>query len=86
MSPQDAITRAIKEFGSETKLADAIGFSQASVNRARRIGRPTAEMAVNIEIATAGRIKRAWLRPDIFGADVTLIENLWMQTTRRRAF
>jgi len=77
MTPQDAIAEAIQMFGSEIALARAIGYTAPAVRRARDKGRPSAEMACNIEVVTNGRITRLALRPDIFGPTVKLIDNSW---------
>jgi DNA-binding transcriptional regulator YdaS (Cro superfamily) len=77
LTPREAIEEAIKHFGDQLKLADAIGFSQASVSRVLAHGKPPPEMCVNIEIATGGKITREKLRPDIFAEKVSLIKNPW---------
>jgi DNA-binding transcriptional regulator YdaS (Cro superfamily) len=58
----DAITRA---GGTEAKLAARIGYSQVAVNKAKRRGEVTAEMAVAIDKAGLG--SKHVLRPDLFG-------------------
>lgn len=65
MTPTDALLKAIRVAGSEALLAARIGYTQAAISHARRRGAVSAEMAVNIEAVTG--IKRAWLRPDLFG-------------------
>lgn len=60
------IETAIAQFGSEMKLAKAIGYSQTIVNKVRRGARISAEMAVAIEKATAGKVTRQQFRPDLF--------------------
>lgn len=64
-----ALRRAIALAGSEQKLAALAGFSQVAINKAKRRGGVSAEMAVAIERATAGRVARAELRADLFGAE-----------------
>jgi DNA-binding transcriptional regulator YdaS (Cro superfamily) len=66
MNSKSLITLAVAAFGSEAKLARAAGVSQVSIHRAKRADRVTAEMAVRIEAATNGLIKREQLRPDLF--------------------
>jgi DNA-binding transcriptional regulator YdaS (Cro superfamily) len=83
MTPREAIEHAIEMFGSEYKLADAIGFSQSAIWRAKTIGRPTPEMAVNIEVATNGKIKREMMRPDVFARPPKMITNAWPRGTAR---
>tara|TARA_R110000868_G_scaffold386807_1_gene655221 strand:- start:827 stop:1045 length:219 start_codon:yes stop_codon:yes gene_type:complete len=59
---------AVKEAGSQSKLADILGISQQGVsyiiNHAETV---SAEIAVRIDKFTNGKIKKADLRPDIFG-------------------
>ena len=68
MKHRPLIKRAITIAGSQKKLAAAIGLSQQGVsyllNGAPRV---TAEIAIKIEKATRGEIRRQQLRPDIFG-------------------
>jgi DNA-binding transcriptional regulator YdaS (Cro superfamily) len=84
MTPREAIEHAIEIFGSEYKLADAIGFSQSAIWRAKTIGKPTPEMAVNIEVATKGKIKREVMRPDVFAKPPKMITNSWPRGLNRR--
>jgi len=65
-----SMERAIAIFGSEAKLGEAIGYTQHAVWRAKRSGRPSAEMAVAIDLATNGIVSRYALRPDVFVTDV----------------
>ena len=54
--------------GSKTKLAKAVNVSKtwlALVINGHRI--PSAELSVDIERATKGKVTRKELRPDIFG-------------------
>lgn len=70
MHHRDLIESAIKALGSQEKLAEAIGISQQGVSYLlRHAPRVTAEVAVAIERATRGKVRRSDLRPDIFGAD-----------------
>jgi DNA-binding transcriptional regulator YdaS (Cro superfamily) len=73
MSPQEAMTAAIELLGSQTKLADAIGYTQTAVHFAFKSGRPSVMMAVLIERATGGRVTAAELRPDIFHTPLSTI-------------
>lgn len=75
---KSAIAAAIAHFGDQYKFADAVLFSQGSVSRALASGKMPAEMCVNVEVATGGKITREMLRPDIFAAEVKkLIPNAW---------
>jgi DNA-binding transcriptional regulator YdaS (Cro superfamily) len=56
----------IAEFGSETKLAKALGVVQASINEAKRKGCVGQRMALGIDRATEGRVSKHDLRPDIW--------------------
>jgi DNA-binding transcriptional regulator YdaS (Cro superfamily) len=77
MTPQQAYLRALTLFGSEARLAVAAGYTASAFSRARREGKWTAEMAVSIEAATGGRVKRKWLRPDLFGPTAKPIDHPW---------
>ncbi len=63
------LQRAIALFGNQSRLADAIGFSQHAVwhalTKARRV---SPQMALAIHKATKGRVRKQDLRPDIFGS------------------
>lgn len=63
-----AFRRAVALAGSESKLSRATGYSQPAINKARRKGRVSAELAIAIERATKGAVSRHELRPDLFGA------------------
>jgi DNA-binding transcriptional regulator YdaS (Cro superfamily) len=60
------IDKAIKYHGSQAKLAAAMGCSQQLISQLLRSNSITAEMALRIEKATEGEIKRHELRPDIW--------------------
>ncbi|WP_448953046.1 Cro/CI family transcriptional regulator [Labrys neptuniae] len=62
----EPLKAAIQQFGSEAKLAAAVGVSQTAINKAKRAYRVSAELAVAIETATKGKIKRQQLRPDLW--------------------
>jgi DNA-binding transcriptional regulator YdaS (Cro superfamily) len=59
---------AIEKMGSQEKLAEAVGRSQAAVSLALTRGRVSAGMAFAIERATQGSVASAELRPDVFGS------------------
>ena len=62
----NAITRAIEHFGSQEKLAKALGVSQGAVSQyATGQKRPSAEVAIRLEEITQGHFKADDLRPDI---------------------
>lgn len=64
MNAHDLLVRAIAIAGSEAKLAERVGCSQVAINKAKRVGRVSAEMAVKIESAVG--IPRQQLRPDLW--------------------
>lgn len=64
MNAHDLLVRAIAIAGSEAKLAERVGCSQVAINKAKRVGRVSAEMAVKIEAAVG--IPRQQLRPDLW--------------------
>jgi DNA-binding transcriptional regulator YdaS (Cro superfamily) len=59
------IETAIALLGSQAKLADACGVTQASIWQAKKAGRVSAELALLIERATGGEITARQLRPDL---------------------
>lgn len=61
------LDRAIKFFGNMNRLADATGYSQHAVWHAVQRGRVSPQMAAAIHKASKGKIKKAELRPDVFG-------------------
>lgn len=62
------LARAIAILGNQTKLAEAVGRKQQSVNEVvRRGSRVPAEWCPLIEKATGGKVTRHQLRPDLFG-------------------
>lgn len=62
------IAEAIDIFGSQKKLADAIGCSQQNVSlMLRGIVKISAENAASLHSATRGRISKRKVRPDVFG-------------------
>ena len=68
MTQQELIETAVREHGSQAKLAGVLGCSQQLVSQmlTGRV-RITAEMAVKLDVATGGKVSRHDLRPDIFG-------------------
>lgn len=81
---RDYLMLASRLLGSDTNLAKAIGFSQGAIHRAKYQGKPTPEMACNIEVATGGLVTREMLRPDIFAPKGQLmpITNSWARNPR----
>jgi len=69
MQVRELIQAAIKKAGSQAKLGKAIGKTQNAVHQALKRGSVTAEMAVSIERATEGEIRKEQLRPDLFAQD-----------------
>lgn len=63
------IKRAIEIAGTQTKLAEASGLTQAAIHKllSGKTRRISAENALAIERATDGQVTRYDLRPDIFG-------------------
>jgi DNA-binding transcriptional regulator YdaS (Cro superfamily) len=64
--PLDALRRAVELFGSENKLAAALGISQQNLNRAVRRGRVSPQLAIAIQKATRGSVTADELRPDLW--------------------
>lgn len=57
---------AIKIAGSEAKLGEGTGFSQVAINKAKRRGSVSAEMALAIHRFTSGQVSASALRPDLW--------------------
>jgi DNA-binding transcriptional regulator YdaS (Cro superfamily) len=66
MSIRHHIETAIALAGSQGKLAKAAGCSQHAIWRAKTVGRISGELAVKIDRATAGKVAKHALRPDLF--------------------
>ena len=66
MSPREAIERAIDLYGSQQKLANAVGYNQQGIWRAKKAGYCSAELAFKIEIATNRRIRKEHLAPHVY--------------------
>lgn len=67
---RDHVSRAVDLKGSQQKLAEAIGCSQQQISYLlKEADRISAEMAIKIERATAGQVRREELRPDLYAAD-----------------
>lgn len=52
--------------GSEAKLADAIGFTQPAVHKAKKSGRAGPRMALAIHWFSNGEISASEIRPDLW--------------------
>ena len=61
----ELIIKAVKQLGSQAKLAEKCGVSQQSIWQAKDTERCSAELAMAIEKATAGEVTAAKLRPDL---------------------
>jgi DNA-binding transcriptional regulator YdaS (Cro superfamily) len=66
MSTNHHIIAAIKQAGSEARLASQVGCSQPAINKLKFGAPVSANMAVKIEAATG--IPRHELRPDLWDA------------------
>jgi DNA-binding transcriptional regulator YdaS (Cro superfamily) len=60
------VKEAISILRTEAALAEACGVTQPSINAAKQRGRPSAELAVKIEMATGGAVPRWKSRPDLW--------------------
>lgn len=67
MKFRSLVQKAVDIKGSQQKLAEALDCSQQQIsyllNEAENI---SAEMAIKLEIATAGAVRSSDLRPDLF--------------------
>ena len=65
------VSKAVAVVGSQRELARASGLSQSYISwlllRAESMSAVSAESAIKIERATAGKVTREQLRPDLFG-------------------
>lgn len=62
-----ALEKAVELLGSQAELARKIGKKQAHIwNWLHRDRRVPADMAMQIELATDGKVTRHELRPDIY--------------------
>jgi DNA-binding transcriptional regulator YdaS (Cro superfamily) len=66
MVDSSPIARAIAIAGSETKLGEGTGFSQVAINKAKRRGHASAEMARAIHWYTKGAVPGSDIRPDLW--------------------
>lgn len=66
MDNSSPIDRAIALAGSEARLGEATGFSQVAINKAKRRGQASAEMALAIHRFTEGAVAASELRPDLW--------------------
>lgn len=68
MDTKSHIDRAVELFGSQKKLADAVGCSQQHISLLiRGEVKVSAEIALALDEATKGEVSRRELRPDLFG-------------------
>lgn len=63
---RDAIQRAVDIYGSEAKLAAAVGVSQPAVSKAKLSGKISGPLAIAIHRATNGDVPGNELRPDLW--------------------
>ncbi len=61
-----AVAAAVTYRGSQAKLAQACGVSQAAISRAKLSGRVSAGLALSIHRATGGAVPASALRPDLW--------------------
>ena len=66
MDTAAAFARAIRLAGSESKLAAATGYSQVAINKARRRGAVSPEMALAVHRSTGAAVPASALRPDLW--------------------
>jgi DNA-binding transcriptional regulator YdaS (Cro superfamily) len=65
---EKALDKAIKFFGSQGKLANAVGVKQPSIAGAKLRGQASESLAKKIHAATRGAVPKWELRPDLFEA------------------
>ena len=60
-----SVLEVVAHFGSQSKLARALGVSRFVVNRWVQRGRISATAAIQIEKITMGKFKKEVMRPDV---------------------
>ena len=60
-----SVLEVVAHFGSQSKLARALGVSRFVVNRWVQRGRISATAAIQIEKLTMGKFKKEVMRPDV---------------------
>jgi DNA-binding transcriptional regulator YdaS (Cro superfamily) len=65
-TPKQALLDAIEFFGSQAKLAKAIGIQQPSIAGALLRGQVSEAVAIAIDRASGGKVPKHRLRPDLF--------------------
>ena len=68
MDIKQHIETAVAHFGSQEKLATAMGCSQQQISYLLKAKSISADMAKKIHEATGGKVAKHTLRPDIFDA------------------
>lgn len=63
---RNAMQRAVDLYGSEAKLAEAVGVSQPAVSKAKLTGKVSDRLAIAVHRATGGRVPGNELRPDLW--------------------
>src|ERR1700681_4621870 len=76
MDPTAAFERAIRIAGSQCKLAAATGYSQVAINKAKRRGSVSPQMALAVHRFTGGAGPASALPPDLWARpqDVPLVD------------
>jgi len=64
---QQALHQALRYFGNQARMANALSESQQTVSYWVRAGRAPERACIPIERATEGAVTRYALRPDVFG-------------------
>ena len=75
-TPASPLECAIRIAGSESKLAEATGFSQVAINKAKRRGSVSPAMALAVHRFTGGAVPASTLRPDLWARpqDVPVVD------------
>lgn len=65
-SPQEVFSDAVKHFGNQTALAEAIGYTGQALTMAKVRGHISGPMAAAIDLASNGKFPRWALAPEEF--------------------
>jgi DNA-binding transcriptional regulator YdaS (Cro superfamily) len=66
LTPDKAFAKAIELAGSEAALARETGFTQPAINKAKKTGRISSDLAKAVHAFSKGQVAGSDLRPDLW--------------------